>query len=122
MEDRLHFDVAGPRKIWQLAFGIAGAPLAFGAQLQIGYALVPWACDRGTGSLLHLVSLAAAAVAIAAFLTARRAGRDLAEPEDSRFRQRREFLSKIGMWSSAFFLLVIVALEIPNLMLGPCAI
>ena len=104
--------------IW---IGLLGAPLAFAFLLSVNYALVPWACAAQRGSVLH--GLSAVAFALAAFTSWRawRALRQAPEGEGDRTAERRRFLAEAAVLLSVYFLIVIVALEVPNLILEPCS-
>ena len=103
--------------------GVLLAPVAWAAQMQALYTMVPWACQTGHRSALVLVSVAALAVALAGALVARRnwarAGRG--EPVDEGgARGRSRFFAVAGLVSSAFFFLVVFAQGLATLILHPC--
>jgi hypothetical protein len=103
--------------------GLLAAPLAWAAQMQALYTMVPWACQTGHRAALIAVSLAALAVALLGALVARRnwarVGRG--EPGDEGgARGRTRFLAVAGLVTSAFFFLVVVAQGLATLILHPC--
>jgi hypothetical protein len=102
---------AGPLVSWA---GVLLGPLAFALDLQLGYSLVYEACERQSMLLLHLVGAGALLVLTAGALAAWRVFRDASE--DGRAR----FLGRLGLLSSAFFLLVLLGQALPRLVLGPC--
>lgn len=89
-------------------------PMIWALQQQLSYALTPSACEARSEWWLHLVTvLALLAVAGVTFLSWSEHQRF---PEES----RRRFLAASGIGSGVFFLLVIVATELPNWFLGAC--
>lgn len=107
-------------KLW---FGVFGGPFAWALHLQLNYALVGWACANDAGLLLHAIAIAAILITIASAFAARSSLRRLERsPLDvDRVMERRIFMAKSGVILSLFFVLVIFAHEIPNLILRPCA-
>lgn len=93
--------------LWMLA-----PPTFWALQQQISYALTPSACAARAEWWLHAVSvLALVAVAGITFL---------ALAEYRRLTGLNRFLAAAGIGSGSFFLLVIVATELPNWFLGAC--
>lgn len=119
------FDSRDGRDVFALWFGVLGPPTAFLLHLEITYALVPSVCGgpRLPHAILHLMTLGWIAISLAAGWRAwrnyQRAGArwpdDQAGPLD-----RSRLLSAVGLMSSVFFSLLIVALWIPTLMLPAC--
>jgi hypothetical protein len=111
------------RRTQLLAAGMFLAPFAWGFQLITNYSLTPTACATGREWLLHLVSLAAVLAALGGTLIAWRTKTRLTsgstEEGDAREAGRR-FLALAGLVLSAFFVLVIVAEELPNWWLSAC--
>jgi len=107
--------------------GILAGPLAWGAQLQVSYSLTQTACATGHQWLLHLVSLAALAVAVAGTALAARLRRRLgagstgSTNEGDPLISRSRFMALFGMGLSGFFVLVIAAQWLPSWILGACA-
>jgi hypothetical protein len=98
-------------------------PMIWAGQQQANYALTATACETGTEGWLHLVSLAALAAVIATTLLAWKDWKSLPEgstdqgmPQASRSR----FLAMSGITLGLFFVLVIVATDLPNWILGAC--
>jgi hypothetical protein len=115
--------VPEPRRTWALAAGMFLAPFAWGSQLLINYSLTPTACATGQEWFLHLVSLAALLAALGGALIAQNAWTRLTSGStvdgDARESGRR-FLALSGLGLSLFFVLVIVAEELPTWWLSAC--
>lgn len=120
------FDSRDLRDVTVLWFGVLAPPAAFLLNLQMTYALVPSVCEstRVPHAVLHVVTLfwlgMCVAAGVRAWRNVRRAGGrwpdDQAGPVD-----RSRLLGALGLMSSAFFGLVIVALWIPTFLLSACA-
>lgn len=101
---------------------IVGAPALWFLDQQVNVVLVPWACGRGQPWVLHVVS---AVFLAATLMTACIAWREHAsatrevDTVETR-RDRRRFMSLVGLLSSGLFSLLIIAQEIPNWLLDPC--
>ena len=103
-------------------------PIVWLVLLQYNYSLSYVACETGRTWFMHLgIAVAVAAVAGAALL-ARRAGRsnrgdadEATHPlaDDTRV-QRADWMSLTGLGISVFFIIVIVAMEVPLLILEEC--
>jgi hypothetical protein len=114
-------DVRGGK--WALSLGILAAPILWGAQLIIGYGLVPVACNLGPKTPLYgLTAIVALLTAVAAMLAWRqwqRASRvrliefDTAESS-------RAFLGSLGVISSVLFFFLILATGVSIVFLNPC--
>jgi len=101
--------------------GVLGAPLAWLLTLVLGYALVPWACTRTHPVMLHVVTALGVAAAFAAGVGSWRAWTAVpAWPDDGPGTPRRRFIAGVGLASSVLFGVVILASEIPVLVLGAC--
>jgi hypothetical protein len=94
-------------RIWP---GLVLAPLFALASIAVGYALVPPACSREAGWLVHASSAVFLALTLAVTAMSWAALRIA----------RREFLPLISFWSGAFFALVIVAQWSAQFFLSPC--
>lgn len=105
-------------RIWT---GLLAAPLAAALLLSVSYALVPLACRAGLGFALHAAAALAFALAALGAWKGWSAWRSGAVPEQDAAGERRRFLALSALLLSVYFLAVILALEIPNLMLEPCA-
>jgi hypothetical protein len=103
---------------------VLAPPMVWATQQQANYALTATMCETGGEGWLHLISLAALAAVIAtAFLSWRdwkrlpEGSTDQGMPQASRSR----FLAMSGITLGLFFVLVIVATDLPNWILGACA-
>lgn len=114
---------SGREGIAELWFGLLAAPAAWFLHLTVNYSLVRYACATGAPWILHLVTLAALALAgtggWVAWRNWRRTGRP-AETTGGGVEGRSRFMAVGGVAASAFFALVILAAELPNLFLEPC--
>ncbi len=116
-------DLARKRSTFAQWFGLVGGPLAMLVNLQAQYALVPWACTRGYSLALHVspvVCLVVTAGATAAAVHEWRAGGGGTPDADSGIMARARFLGAVGMGTSAFFGLIIIAMWFANAFLNPC--
>lgn len=102
---------------------VLAPPLVWATQQQANFSLTATVCEAGAEGWLHLVSLAAlAAVILTAFLSwgdwkrLPEGSTDEGMPGASRSR----FLALSGMTLGLFFVLVIVATDLPNWILGAC--
>ena len=103
--------------------GVLAAPVAWAAQMQALYTMVPWACQTGRRFALVAVSVAALAVAALGALVARRTWARVGRGEpgaEGGARGRSRFFAVAGLVTSAFFFLVIVAQGLATLILHPC--
>jgi hypothetical protein len=97
---------------WRLGGALFLAPLAWFAQLQLSYALVPWVCGR-RAVLWALAAIVVGAAAGGVALAWRAAGVAVVE-------RPRHFLALTGLGLSLLFFLVIVSTTIPTFILRPC--
>lgn len=123
MTTRAQRELRSNEGIFALLVGVLLAPLAWAGQQQTLYTMVSWACQSGHAVAMHLVSIAALAIASVGALVAwrnwTRAGR--AEPDgEGGAEGRSRFLAVLGLTSSAFFFLVICAQWIATFVLHPC--
>jgi hypothetical protein len=111
---------AAPLLQW---IGFFLAPAAFFAHMQIGYVVVPWACATHGDAWMHVIGLAALALAatgmLAAWRTWMRAGRDV-PGESGGALPRTRFLGAIGLGMSAIITLVIFAQWIASFFISTC--
>lgn len=102
--------------------GVIIGPLAFGADLLISYALVQHACSTGHHYVLHLISVICLLIALSgAWLSSLQyqAVRD-ADDEGGSPLDRAHFLALLGIASSLWFAVVIIANAVPRFILTPC--
>jgi hypothetical protein len=109
-----------------LWFGLLAGPLAWAALLQTNYVLSYVACEQRHTWMLHLSAAVALALTAAGALSSWRAAPAKAA-EDSPSRDpadaavlRARFMATAGLVLCAWFALVILATEIPALLLHPC--
>jgi hypothetical protein len=116
---------AAPR-LAALWAGILTGPLAWAALLQTNYTLSYVACEQQHMWMLHLATVVALALVGAAAFAAWRAAPALrADEHISDHREgasllRRRFMALGGLALCAWFTIVILATEIPALLLNPC--
>lgn len=104
-----------------LITGVVAGPLAWFAQLQATYALVPWACARGHRFVLLAATLGAVAISVLGGLAAWKSWRGHAPlPGEPREIEGARLLSLLGIALSVSFVVVLLASAIPTLILGPC--
>lgn len=103
---------------------VLAPPLVWATQQQANYALTATMCETGGQGWLHLISLAALAAVIATTLLSWMDWKRLPEgstdegmPQASRSR----FLAVSAIGLGLFFVLVVVATDLPNWILGACA-
>jgi RsiW-degrading membrane proteinase PrsW (M82 family) len=109
---------AGIGELWA---GVLVGPTAMLMQLEINYALVPWACGTGHTWPLHVVSLFALVVTVAAGFLAYRIWRRVPTGEDSGGAlARSRFMAAVGVLISLLMALVIVAQWLPVFFHSPC--
>lgn len=119
-EARDYWEHRGLVLLW--ASMLAG-PLAFALNLQVGYALVKWACSREQEFLLTLVAvLAFALTASGAWLgwTCLIKVRDAADEQGGRLVDRSYFMAVVAIGLNALLALWIVAATFPQIVLSPC--
>ena len=111
------------RKVSICASTFAG-PVAWALQLQVVYALVPWACKHHRTDLLHGMTIVFLLMSIAGGVLAWRHWRSVGggwpggtegDPD-----ARTRFMSVLGMLNSALFTLVILAQWVPAFVFDPC--
>jgi hypothetical protein len=120
--------------------GIFAGPIAFAINLQLRYALVHWACEHGSRSVLLWIALPLVLVCVAgAFLSwrslegrtpssARRGEAALSRgwadegvrPSKDAVERRVRFMAYSGLMLSAIFAITILASLIPDFYLSPC--
>ena len=106
-----------------LWLAVLAGPFAWALQQQVSYMTTPTACASGRHILLHLVSLAAllivgagAALSWTRWKAAPEGSTEKGDPKGSRIR----FMALSAVTSCVFFALVVLATEVPNLVLRVC--
>jgi hypothetical protein len=117
------------RRITTLWIGVLAGPIAWSALLEINYILSYVACEQRQTWMLHVAAAAALSLvaAAAAFtwraaplgLTYEREREASTDPVDTAIIRAR-FMAISGLALCAWFALVIIAMEIPVLVLEPC--
>jgi hypothetical protein len=98
--------------------GILAGPIAWIINLQLRYALVPWACAHSSRRVLTIIAIPLIVICIAgAFLA--RTGLAVGETETA-YPMRVRFMAYGGLMLSAIFALTILASMIPDFFLSPC--
>jgi hypothetical protein len=104
--------------------GVLAGPLVWFAQMESKYALVSSACTTASQITLHVVSivslLVTAAAAILSWRSLNRAGSRKESDRSVKHSKRVRFMAESGLVLSCIFFLVILAQEIPNLVISPC--
>jgi hypothetical protein len=105
-----------------LTFTLLLGPVASLTNLTVSYALVPEACERGTKLALHLSALVCFAACLGGALLAWRIAMSFVPqgPVPDRMIERTRWLAIAGVVLCVFSALVIVAMEIPNVILRSC--
>ena len=130
------------RQVIGLWTGILAGPALWFTHQQVSFVLVPWVCDHGGVMWLHAATAVLLVGTLAAGLLARKYWRaervEMIQTPDPAARtspaaddapvpvsrtaehQRVRFMAMLGMLSSVFFGLVIIAQELPNFFIDPC--
>jgi|SRR5690606_5798053 len=116
---------AGSRGIATLVLGVLLPPAAWMLHVSVSFLVATSLCESG-GSLwpLHLVTVPAAAIALAGGYLAWRNWHDTGEDtnrDEPGTLARSKFLALAGLASSAFFTLAIIIAELSTLLLASCA-
>ena len=103
-----------------LLLSFALGPLAVLTNLTVSYALVPTACTQRSKLMLHWCALAFIVVAALGGWIALHHYRK-SEPVDGlTSRERTQWVAIVAMVLAVASIVVIIAMEIPNFMLGSC--
>jgi hypothetical protein len=106
-----------------LWIGILAPPLLWLFELQVSYSMVSWACLHHRPSSLRVLGIIVLTIsAIPLILSSLACVRLPAEgePTEQPRESRQYFMSRIGIMSSAAFMLVIAMQSIPPFILSPC--
>jgi hypothetical protein len=115
-----HGSFSGGPRLAGLWVGLVAGPLAWAALLETNYVLSYVACEQRHAWMLHLgTALALALVALGA-LAAWRARPSSDGPASSTAEARARFMATGALALCAAFALVILATELPVLILHPC--
>jgi hypothetical protein len=105
-----------------LTLAVFLGPVSALADLNVMYALVPESCIRGSKWMLHAsAGLFFLLCAAGAFIAWRVGSRfEVTDPAPDRLAERTRWLALAGVVLCVFSALVIVAMEIPNVVLRSC--
>ena len=110
----------GRRATW---LGVVLPPSLLLLQIQVNYAVVPWACQTGRVWVIHLVSLACLAGALAgaavSWLAWSALGGGGAETDAGTLAPAR-FVTLGALAFSVSIAVTILAVDLPGFVLGPC--
>lgn len=114
-----------PRRVAALVLSVLAGPVAFLVVLETNYALTYAACEHRNEWFLHLIALVAVVIVAFAGLTgwrARTPGTTETETldQDETTELRVRFLAYGAALLSGFFVIAILAFEIPMIVLHPC--
>jgi hypothetical protein len=117
---------ASSDQAWLLTFlwsGLMAGPFAWAALLEVNYVLSYVSCEVRSKWMLHLSTAVALIIvglgAVAAWRAWRASAADEAGPQDTRVARART-MAVGGLAMCAWFALVILATEIPAVVLRPC--
>ncbi len=103
-----------------LVISFAAGPLAALTNLTISYFLTPESCQQGTKLWLHVSFAAFTAIALASALIARRIGVRFASVAPDPLVERTRWHSNAALVLSLASVVLLMAMEIPNLILRSC--
>jgi hypothetical protein len=106
----------------ELLFAFVAGPVAVLTNLTISYMLVPESCERQSKLILHLTTAVFLVVIAGAFALARSIHRRFtaAEAKLILWQERTEWMARSAMILGVASMIVLVAMEIPNLILRSC--
>jgi predicted lysophospholipase L1 biosynthesis ABC-type transport system permease subunit len=110
-----------PSKL-SLWYGILIGALAFGADEQITYSLVPHACSTGHIYVLYWATAIALLFALsgAGIATKNLAATQAASIDGGTRADRSRFMAILGIAASLGFATIIIAMAVPRFLLSPC--
>lgn len=112
-----------PRGIAAEWTGVLAGPIAFALDLLVSYSLVKWTCGSQHTSVLHLLTVGALLVTAGgafASWTALAATPEHASSDGGRPVDRARFMALLGLTMSAFFAVVVIANDVPRIVLDAC--
>ena len=116
-EEKTDFRPADRRLILALFLATGGWAL----HLNLSYILMPQSCENGSKAILHLVTVVCLALTGCGGLMAwRTPARHVPDTEGVAWRERARWMAMMIAVFAAGLMLVIVAQEMPNLILGSC--
>lgn len=103
-----------------LTLTFALGPMAALTNLFVGYSLVPESCVRGSKAMLHISSAAFFAACLLGALVAWRIGNRFVERDPDLLHERTRWLAMAAAILCIASAAIIVAMEIPNVILRSC--
>jgi hypothetical protein len=103
-----------------LLFAFTIGPLAALSDLGVAYSLVPTACERGSNTMLHISGAAFLILALTGAVIGRHYHRQCGDPGGLLWMERTRWLAVVSICLSIASAIVIVAFEIPNVILRSC--
>ena len=103
-----------------LVVAFAAGPLAALTNLTISYFLTPESCQQGTKVWLHASAATFILISIASAILARRIGSRFPALSDDPLIERTRWQATAAMVLSIASVLLLIAMEIPNLVLRSC--
>lgn len=103
-----------------LMFAFALGPLAALSHLGVAYSLVPSSCAQQSKSMLHISAASFFLLTLVAALIGWRYHAAFAETDDVLWKERTRWLAMVVTVLALTSALLIVAMEIPNLILRSC--
>jgi hypothetical protein len=100
--------------------GLSAGPLAWAALLEVNYVLSYVACEQRQTWMLHLATMVALALVGGGALAAWSVARPLLGRMSTDGQDRARFMAIAALVLCAWFAVVIVAMEIPVLVVHPC--
>jgi hypothetical protein len=115
-EQKTEFDA---RDRW-LMLALWAGPMAVLTNLTVNYSLVAEACARGTKTMLHLITLGFVLIALGSALLARHYYKQCQDAGQVLWKERTRWFSLVAMLLSLGSIVVLLAMEVPNLLLRSC--
>ena len=103
-----------------LTFAFALGPMAALTHLVVAYALVPSACAQGSKTMLHASAATFFLVALLGAFIGWRYHGAFANDEGMLWKERTRWVAFVVMILSLFSAMLIVAMELPNVILRSC--
>ena len=111
------------RGLLALWTGLLAGPVVWLLQFQTNYTLVPWACRSGAHFLIYLVAAVAVLLIAGAGFLSWGCWQEVGQTEPGEgagVAPRSRFMAVMGLATSAFFIVIIIAQAIPNFFFSPC--
>jgi hypothetical protein len=108
-----------PRDRW-LTFAILLGPTAVLSHLDLSFSLISSSCERNSKMMLHVSAAVFFCIALCGALIGRHYYEHFANADDVLVGERTKWSSILAMVLSVGSLLIIIAMEIPNLILRSC--